>query len=287
LSDAPTAHLNSTQQRDRQGARRGKREKEANRGTGDKRRSQEEVVQESEEEGAKRVLIFTMDSLASTIEAAKHGGPAGEITVRSSLEAQLLELGFVLHVAASDAQYARLAEAALARQRSSGRQYYSAIIMDPWTWAEKAPSSSGKAVQPRPILNGAENITYILDFFGNKQLTIRDATLSIAKRQVLTAFPSPFGESFLGFYFTSSTTQFVDDLTYNLTQHHLRTYGDTPPPHFKGAHHLHRCVAKHVIHMPFSHAFSGDFSGDPCLCVSLSLCLSFVVAQCLTLAETE
>eukprot|EP00960_Hanusia_phi_P067370 766612-Hanusia_phi.AAC.8 len=37
----------------------------------------------------KRVLIFTMDSLKTTLEAVKSGGPAGEIFVRTSLETVL------------------------------------------------------------------------------------------------------------------------------------------------------------------------------------------------------
>ena len=136
-----------------------------------------------------KVLLFTMDSLLKTIEEAKHGGPAGEITVRTSLEAGLLELGFSLDVAGSDDHFAQLSAAALSALRRSGTHYYRFIIMDPWTWAEKAPPSAHTAVRARPLLEGRENATFILDFFGNKKLAIRDAELKIPKAHVLTAFP--------------------------------------------------------------------------------------------------
>lgn len=40
-----------------------------------------------------RVLVFTMDSLADTVALAARGGPSGEIKVRESLTASLLEAG--------------------------------------------------------------------------------------------------------------------------------------------------------------------------------------------------
>ena len=118
-----------------------------------------------------------------------YGGAAGEITVRTSLEAGLLELGFSLDVAGSDDHFAQLSAAALSALRRSGTHYYRFIIMDPWTWAEKAPPSAHTAVRARPLLEGRENATFILDFFGNKKLAIRDAELKIPKAHVLTAFP--------------------------------------------------------------------------------------------------
>lgn len=41
----------------------------------------------------KRVLIFTMDSLAKFVAAAARGGPAGEIKIRESLTTSLTEAG--------------------------------------------------------------------------------------------------------------------------------------------------------------------------------------------------
>ena len=139
--------------------------------------------------GTKRALIFTMDSLAATIEAAKRGGPAGEITIRNSLEAELKDGGFVLDVAGSDQEFARLSDAALAWRKRTGEHYYRLIIMDPWTWAEKSPPGTSTVVRARPLLHGRENATFILDFFGNKKLEHRDAQLVLPKSHVLTAFP--------------------------------------------------------------------------------------------------
>lgn len=192
--------------------------------------------------GAKRVLIFTMDSTFQTIEAAKHGGPAGEITIRTSLQSALQNLGFELDVPASDAEYAKLSQKALAHRVSAGTHYYTIIIMDPWTWAEPVREpSTGALVRVRPLIANRPNATFILDFFGNKKLAVLDVGLTIPKHHSLTAFPSPFGEAFLGFFFSDSTRQYVDDLTFNLTQHHLRTFG-TGTPHQHGVHHLHRGV---------------------------------------------
>jgi len=147
----------------------------------------------------KRVLIFTMDSLKTTLEAVKSGGPAGEIFVRTSLETVLTSLGFKIDVADHDMSFAAYSNQALGAKCN----YYRFFIMDPWTWIERAPS--GMLYRARPILAGRERDVFILDFFGNKQLSLAGVSLNFPTEQRLSAFPTNFGGSFLGFFYSNQT----------------------------------------------------------------------------------
>mmetsp|Transcript_22492 Transcript_22492/g.50680 ORF Transcript_22492/g.50680 Transcript_22492/m.50680 type:complete len:520 (-) Transcript_22492:59-1618(-) len=149
----------------------------------------------------KRVLIFTMDSLKTTLEAVKSGGPAGEIFVRTSLETVLTSLGFKIDVADHDSTFATLSNQALEAKCN----FYRFFIMDPWTWIEKTPN--GASFRARPILEGRQRDIFILDFFGNKDLSLAGVTLAFPKEQRLSAFPTNFGGSFLGFFYSQETLQ--------------------------------------------------------------------------------
>ena len=130
------------------------------------------------------VLIFTMDSLATRVQAAQHGGPAGEIVVRSSLEASLRSLGCSVHVATSDKDYDNLAQ----------RQNYSILIFDPWTVLEKHTGG----VRPRQLARQQLNHVYVLDFFGSES-----NVLGIPSSRILSAFPTRNAQAtFLGFSLT-------------------------------------------------------------------------------------
>ncbi|CAN0056299.1 unnamed protein product, partial [Choristocarpus tenellus] len=69
-----------------------------------------------------------MDSLQERIEAAKRGGPAGEIKIRRSLTEALETIGIEVDVAVSDKDFYK---------KGSSIDDYSIIIVDPWTWAGK------------------------------------------------------------------------------------------------------------------------------------------------------
>ena len=101
----------------------------------------------------KKALLFTMDSITQIVEKSKQGGPAGEITIRKSLEKGLDYLGVSLDVCRSDEEFARLS--------SKIPSSYDFVFLDPWTWA-------GKGWQPKPFLKGQESKIFILDFFGSE-----------------------------------------------------------------------------------------------------------------------
>ena len=79
----------------------------------------------------KKVLLFTMDSIASYGNKAKKGGPAGEILVRECLTTTLMHLSedLSIDVARSDEEMETLG--------GKGKGGYDAYIFDPWTWAGK------------------------------------------------------------------------------------------------------------------------------------------------------
>jgi len=129
-----------------------------------------------------RAFIFTMDSLSGVLEAAARGGPAGEIRVRTRLQAALEAAGVECDVAHSDAEME-------SRVRPDGSIPHDFIIMDEWTLV--AP---GGAV--RSFVAGRERDVYLLAFFG-----LRSAFFSgfaLPKDRVLTAFPTSLGGAFLG-----------------------------------------------------------------------------------------
>jgi hypothetical protein len=67
---------------------------------------------------------------------------------------------------------------------------YDFLIVDPWTWA-------AKGWVPKHALRGHDSKVYVLDFFGSKKL--RGSGLAVPPARFLTAFGSPFGNSFLGY----------------------------------------------------------------------------------------
>ena len=70
-----------------------------------------------------------MDSISSYEAAAKHGGAAGEIIIRKSLEEAFQHFGVVMDIIRSDAEF-----------ESTSAASYDIIILDPWTWAAKGKS---------------------------------------------------------------------------------------------------------------------------------------------------
>eukprot|EP00903_Cladosiphon_okamuranus_P019898 g18289.t1 len=130
-----------------------------------------------------RVLVFTMDSMHDTVARSKRGGPAGEIFVRESLTDALVEAGAEVDVAVSDADF---------EWRANTMDLYSAVIVDPWTWA-------GKGWRLKPQLVGRQQRIFILDFFGADK---PHPNLRVPLGQHLTAFPVPASQqrTFLGYH---------------------------------------------------------------------------------------
>ncbi len=130
-----------------------------------------------------RAFVFTMDSLYGVIEAAGKGGPAGEIRVRTSLQAALEDLGIECDVAGSDAEME-------SRVLPDGSLPHDLIIMDEWTL--RAPGG-----MVRRYVVGREADVFLLAFFGLRSGTFTgDFTLPMD--HVLTAFPTSVGGVFLG-----------------------------------------------------------------------------------------
>ena len=130
-------------------------------------------------EATTSVLIFTMDSITTRVKAAQHGGPAGEIVVRESLQKSLRVLGCTVHVATSDEHYDKLTHS----------KNYNIMIFDPWTVLE----THNREVRPRTLARERKNDVYVLDFFG-----VESNMLGLRSSHILTAFPTSSG-TFLGF----------------------------------------------------------------------------------------
>jgi len=128
-------------------------------------------------------LLYTMDSINTYADNASKGGPAGELTVRHSLEEALDSFGVQLTVATNDDEMLRLGE----------EKGYDIYIFDPWTWA-------GKGWKPRPFLVGKEKSTFILDFFGGGDSDVRSKGFNLSGTNFLTAFPVVKSNSFLGYF---------------------------------------------------------------------------------------
>ena len=128
---------------------------------------------------APTVLIFTMDSLTTQVQAAKDGGPAGEIVVRESLQQSLRASGCTVDVATSDDHYAKLTR----------HQTYDILIFDPWTVLEK----QNRRVQPRALAQRHQNNVFVLDFFGTAS-----NMLGLPSSHILAAFQT-LSATFLGF----------------------------------------------------------------------------------------
>lgn len=130
-----------------------------------------------------RAFVFTMDSLYGVIEAAGKGGPAGEIRVRTSLQAALEALGIECDVAGSDAEME-------SRVLPDGSLPHDLIIMDEWTL--RAPGG-----QVRRFVLGRESDVFLLAFFGLRS-SVFTGDFSLPMDHVLTAFPTSLGGVFLG-----------------------------------------------------------------------------------------
>ena len=141
------------------------------------------AAQAAAKASAAKVLLYTMDSIASYGTAASKGGPAGEILIRRCLTAALGTLGYEVHVVAGDDEFFSAGEQI---------QTYTYIIVDPWT-------IYGKGWKPRPFLVGREDDTYVLDFFGAPRLG-QGGGLGIHPSHLLTASPTKWN-TFLGFFF--------------------------------------------------------------------------------------
>lgn len=126
-----------------------------------------------------------MDSLDGAVAAARTGGPAGEIRVRTSLVAALAALSVDVDVVTSDGEMA-------ARVGADGRLPHDVLIFDEWTLV--APG--GRA---HPWVSGREADVFILAFFGLASADV--GGFSVRPEHVLTAFPTALGagSTFLGF----------------------------------------------------------------------------------------
>ncbi|CAM9243725.1 unnamed protein product [Ectocarpus fasciculatus] len=129
-----------------------------------------------------RVLIYTMDSIQTTVAKSMKGGPAGEIIIRESLTRTLAEAGVEVEVATSDGDFERRAEA---------MDIYNAVVVDPWTWA-------GKGWRLKPQLQEHRGKMLILDYFGSDE---PHANLGVPLTRHLTAFPvtAAHQRTFLGY----------------------------------------------------------------------------------------
>lgn len=130
-----------------------------------------------------KALIFTMDSLTTYVQNAKHGGPAGEITVRRSLERAMRAIGVEIVVAGSDAEY----ETHIPNMMS-----FAVIFVDQWT-------AMNRLNRFRPELAATVDRVYLLSFFGLARNNVPSPLIS--SNHILTAFPTAkaHGNFFLGF----------------------------------------------------------------------------------------
>ena len=126
-----------------------------------------------------------MDSLDGAVAAARTGGPAGEIRVRTSLMSALVALSIDVDVVTSDAEMA-------ARVGPDGRLPHDILIFDEWTLV--APG--GRA---HPWVSGRESDVFLLAFFGLESTDV--GGFAVRPEHVLTAFPNALGvgSTFLGF----------------------------------------------------------------------------------------
>ncbi|CAM9146528.1 unnamed protein product [Ectocarpus sp. 12 AP-2014] len=129
-----------------------------------------------------RVLIYTMDSIQTTVAKSMKGGPAGEIIIRESLTRTLTEAGVEVEVATSDGDFERRAEA---------MDIYNAVVIDPWTWA-------GKGWRLKSQLEDHRGKMFVLDYFGSDE---PHANLGVPLKRHLTAFPisAEHQRTFLGY----------------------------------------------------------------------------------------
>ncbi|EKX33613.1 hypothetical protein GUITHDRAFT_147789 [Guillardia theta CCMP2712] len=145
-------------------------------------------------------LLALTRSVARTLEAVKSGGPAGEIFVRTSLETVLTSLGFKIDVADHDMSFAAYSNQALGAKCN----YYRFV-----------PSEMGHC-----LLSACGTLALFEDFLHNGPMDMdresakwhadgaalqSSADPGGEREQRLSAFPTNFGGSFLGFFYSNQT----------------------------------------------------------------------------------
>lgn len=134
-----------------------------------------------------------MDSLESYETASRQGGAAGELRVRTSLEQALHMFNVQVDTLTSDSQF---------DGKTLGA--YDIIIVDPWTWA-------GRGWFPKPnLLDIDPKSIFVLDFFGHEDRREMEGKLNVPYSQFLTAFGSPWKNTFLGYYVTALSVGSAD-----------------------------------------------------------------------------
>lgn len=135
----------------------------------------------------RKALIFTMDSLTSFEQESLRGGAAGEMTIRRSLEEALTELEVKVDTVRSDAEF-----------NARSLIDYDIVILDPWTWAGPG------WVLKRNLIGVPLHRIYVLDFFGHPNRREMEGKVDVPYKNFLTAFGSPWKNTFLGYFLPES-----------------------------------------------------------------------------------
>ena len=136
----------------------------------------------------RRALIFTMDSLTAVEQESLRGGASGEITIRRSLEETLTRINVRVDTMHSDAEF----------NAKTSLSDYDYVILDPWTWA-------GPGWRPKNNLIGIPpSRIFILDFFGHPNRREMEGRLNVPYKNFLTAFGSPWKNTFLGYFISEN-----------------------------------------------------------------------------------
>jgi succinate dehydrogenase flavin-adding protein (antitoxin of CptAB toxin-antitoxin module) len=152
-----------------------------------------------------KAFWFTMDSLQSYIDNAQRGGPAGEITVRNSLTAALAKLNVDVEEARSDDEFESMTNHDVDR--------YDLFFFDPWTYVGPGTLCTCTVTSrhsnqryhccdspagwiPRSFLPGRESRTFLVSFFGMRQV---GNGFELPLNHVLTPYPCNPDNTFVGF----------------------------------------------------------------------------------------
>lgn len=140
----------------------------------------------------KKALIYTSHSKAQAVASSLTGGPAGEITVRNSLEETLAELNVTVDTITSDEAF---------HSKKSLRDY-DFVFFDPCTWAKDWYQNMW---EPTKVLKGfPPSRIYILDYFGAPNRREMEGKLDVPYKNFLTAYRSPWNNTFLGYFLPAS-----------------------------------------------------------------------------------
>jgi hypothetical protein len=147
---------------------------------------------------SQKVLIFTIDSTIGYKRQLEHGGPKGEMVVRTGLEHVFTLMGVETDVQHTDEEF---------DHACTHLGDYALIIMDEWTCLTNTPE--GVITIKLPLI-GHQHKLFLLTFFGLPDTSI----FGIPLQHALSAYPPtqsntrPVHNDFLGFHVKEITRTF-------------------------------------------------------------------------------